>query len=385
MRVLYILHSTIMGGATISFLNLITGMKERNVEVIVVIPKMDYALTEKLKRLNVEWLISPLVSSYLKRDCGTITRMAVYYLKLIPRLLKKEYQKYKSLRSLTIIVRNCCPDIIHTNTGVIHEGYVCAKKLRIPHVWHLREYQDLDFNWKICPSKRVFISSLRKSNVITITNHILHYFQLDNSPNAQTIYNGIMNRNEVCFDWPKDNNFLCASRISPEKGHETIIRAFATFYKKHPNYRLTILGFGNESYISYLKKLSQDLGCSQSIEWLGFQSNVQSYMRKAKALIVASRFEGFGRMTAEACFCGCIVIGKNTGGTSEILSKTGGLLFETKEQMVMNMECVARYDEQRYRSIAMSAQKVAQDNYSIESNVELTYQFYLKILKSRGG
>ena len=43
------------------------------------------------------------------------------------------------------------PDIIHTNTGVIHEGLKVAKRLKIPHVWHLREYQDKDFNWEAFP------------------------------------------------------------------------------------------------------------------------------------------------------------------------------------------------------------------------------------------
>ena len=40
-------------------------------------------------------------------------------------------------------------------------------------------------------------------------------------------------------------------------------------------------------------------------------------MSKALALFVPSSFEGFGFITVEAMFCGCLVIGRNTGGTKE--------------------------------------------------------------------
>ena len=39
MKVLYILHSSIMGGATISFLNLLTGIKLKGVDPYVIINK----------------------------------------------------------------------------------------------------------------------------------------------------------------------------------------------------------------------------------------------------------------------------------------------------------------------------------------------------------
>ena len=51
-------------------------------------------------------------------------------------------------------------------------------------------------------------------------------------------------------------------------------------------------------------------------------------MSKSKALIVASRSEGFGRMTVESMFNGSMVIGRNSGGTLEVLKKMGGILYD---------------------------------------------------------
>lgn len=37
-------------------------------------------------------------------------------------------------------VRRFAPDIIYTNTGVVPIGAILARLLRVPHVWHLREF-----------------------------------------------------------------------------------------------------------------------------------------------------------------------------------------------------------------------------------------------------
>jgi len=49
------------------------------------------------------------------------------------------------------------------------------------------------------------------------------------------------------------------------------------------------------------------------------RDDVYAIMSRATALIVPSHFEGFGRITAEAMFNGCLVAGYNSAGTREIL------------------------------------------------------------------
>ena len=124
------------------------------------------------------------------------------------------------------------PDIIHTNVGVIHEGFHVAKELGIPHVWHLREYQTKDFKYFIYPTFDRFVSYLRETNVITITDDIKKHFGLTSLSTAHTIYNGIFFSNECIIQKSKENYFLMASRISPEKGHADAIKAFSNGYFK---------------------------------------------------------------------------------------------------------------------------------------------------------
>ena len=104
-------------------------------------------------------------------------------------------------------------------------------------------------------------------------------------------------------------------------------------------------------------------------------------MSKAKALIVASYNEGFGRMTAEAAFCNTIVIGRNTAGTKEILSKTGGLPFNNVTEMTNQMEAISTMSHDEYKIMAQKAQKVAIDCFSIESNVNQVQELYKSIVQ----
>lgn len=381
MKVLYILHSTIMGGATISFLNMIAGMSKRGVQIFIIIPSHD---VEFVNLTNEKYGSVCFVSPIPWSICVNTNYSGLYgnlrdSLFFFPRYLNKYRAEKSALKRFSGIIEEVKPDIIHTNTGVTWMGLWAAKKYGLPHVWHLREYQDKDFGWKIFPSKKCFEYYLRKSNVITISDDLRHYFHLDDCDTAHTIYNGIMNHNESEMHWPKKNYFLMASRVSKEKGHDDVIKAFAEFYKTHDNYKLCIMGFGQKDYLDHLKALSVSLGCSEAIDWIGFQGDVKPYMRKARALIVASYFEGFGRMTAEACFMGCMVIGRNTGGTKEIIDKTGGELFETTEGLMAKMNKVADMKEFEYIGSMKKAQHIAINTFSNESNVMNIYELYEKL------
>ena len=214
--------------------------------------------------------------------------------------------------------------------------------------------------------------------MITITDGIREYFKLT-SPKAKTIYNGIYHRDEACFVKDKEPYFLVASRISPEKGILDVIKAFSRFSLRH-EYRLRIAGMDSEHYVESLVNTAKELECLDRIDFLGFQKDVRHLMSNAKALIVASPYEGFGRMTAEAAFCGTLVIGRNTAGTKEIMDVTGGLAFTSTEEMTEQMEALALMSDNEYTSRALFAQKKAIDYYSIENNVNRVFSLYKDIL-----
>jgi len=383
MKVLYIIHSTIMGGATISFLNMIEELKkEKDIIPYVVYPTSseNHQLIDRLKELRINYYSTRVVMS-IYPSIKNLKDILLFPLK-IAKLFVGKLLSYIQLKSVIV---KFSPDIIHTNTGVVHEGATVARKLKIPHCWHIREYQDKDFNWKIFPAKQQFISVLMRDNVITITKDLTKHFQLQNHKNARVIYNGVLYENEKIYIHEKEKYFLCASRISPEKKIEGTIQAFAEFCKTNSDYKLLIAGFctGNE-YMIELQRLVDNLGLTSRVKFLGYKNKceIAQLMSNACALIVSSQYEAFGRMTAESLIYGCLVIGRNTGGTKEILETTdGGWLYNNQDELTKFMsDIVNLVNTEQYKQKIITAQNMAVSLYSIEQNANAIYSLYNKLI-----
>ena len=377
MKVAYILNTTKMGGGNISFINMIEKLHQKGVEIHIIHP--DKKIDPIFYSLTKDFVTQYYFCKMRPRIIEIYNHSLIYKAKCVAKRLIFRFEVFNLIRILKLI----SPQLVHTNVGVIHSGYFACKILNIPHLWHLRVYQDKDFDWSIIPSKQNFISYLKNTNVICITKDICASFNLDNYKNAEVIYNGCFSVNDCIYTQAKQKYFLCCSRLSPEKGHDIVIRAFSQFYKDHSDYKLVIAGFGNQDYVDYLTNLAKQLKCINAISFLGFQKNVRPLLDKAKALIVASKFEGFGRMTAEAAFRGCIVIGRNTGGTKEIIDKTGGVFFDgTVQDLINKMYSVSKLSTEDYSKISLKALEVAKNQFSIEQNAENVYQTYKRILKN---
>lgn len=378
MKILYILHDPNMHGSTISFINMLKGLVEKGIDATVVVPddiQPSHLFIEEMDLCHVRVISSYLIQSKynptVKQECNRVKNKIFFY-----------RQKYYSYKLLVDIIKKEKPDIVHTNVGVIHEGMWAARRCRIPHVFHIREYQDKDFGWYIFPSKFFFshiILPLSTKNIF-ISKDLCKNFSQHNKKNSIVIYNGIYSRKVILPSVKKERYFLCASRISPEKGLDDVIDCFSVFSKENPEYRLKIAGEGPSSYLVKLKNKAQENGCLSKIDFLGHISDLKLLYQQAKALLVASFFEGFGRMTAEAAFCGCLVVGRNTGGTKEILEQIGGYLFADKNEFIKQLFDIEALSDAEYENKKNISQIQAINEYSIETNVEFVNNVYREML-----
>jgi glycosyltransferase involved in cell wall biosynthesis len=73
-------------------------------------------------------------------------------------------------------------------------------------------------------------------------------------------------------------------------------------------WRLQIAGTGSEESLQYLKKLCKENGVEDSVDFLGFVSNMESLYKKASVFVLSSRYEGFGLVLIEAMSQGCACV-----------------------------------------------------------------------------
>ena len=99
--------------------------------------------------------------------------------------------------------------------------------------------------------------------------------------------------------------FLGVGRLTTQKDFGTLIRAFAVVRQKR-DVQLIILGEGPMR--SELMELARSLNVADCLDLPGYVFNPLAYMRNADALVMSSRYEGFGLVLAEALACGTQLI-----------------------------------------------------------------------------
>ena len=110
---------------------------------------------------------------------------------------------------------------------------------------------------------------------------------------------------------------LSAGRLTRQKDHATLIRAFALVRAARPA-RLIILGEGEDR--PALEHLVHALGLDDDVQLPGFTINPLAYMAKARLFVLSSRWEGFGNVIVEAMACGTPVVSTDCpSGPAEIL------------------------------------------------------------------
>ncbi|MBL8200266.1 MAG: glycosyltransferase [Chromatiales bacterium] len=113
-------------------------------------------------------------------------------------------------------------------------------------------------------------------------------------------------------------NLLAVGRLSPEKGYENLLAAFARLAASRNDVHLTVIG--NGPLATELREKSAALGLSDRVTFLGFLADPFPYYVHADALVLASRWEGFPNVVLEALASGIPVVATPCGGvTAEIV------------------------------------------------------------------
>lgn len=115
-------------------------------------------------------------------------------------------------------------------------------------------------------------------------------------------------------------------RLSPVKGIEDLIQAFAQLAAEDASVRLVLAGDG--VLRDKVKETLEEAGFADRASFLGWVSDkvLGALYRAADVVIVPSRYEPFGMVALEAASCGAAVIASRVGGLAEIVDASGGAI-----------------------------------------------------------
>ena len=271
-------------------------------------------------------------------------------------------------------------DIIHTNSSAYQFGAAAAQSLKIPHIWHLREYQSLDFGHSHAYSLPYLKKQLHKPGNfnIAITKGIYNFYQLKEE-NSTIIYDGVLKQNYKPKELPKEDYFLFVGRIVKEKGIFSLLNSYKDYLVRGGSFKLILAGNYSSKTKQKIDRLIEKYNIQNSIMFKGLLPTNQIYdlMNRATALVVPSPFEAFGLITAEAMFNKCLVIGKDTAGTKEQFdngqkkyNKEIALRFTNEQQLTTHLTDIEQKQIQQYTKIIERAYNYASSLYSIENNAK---------------
>lgn len=202
-----------------------------------------------------------------------------------------------------------------------------------------------------------------------------------NKSNLITVYNGIdlskfeKNVDDVALD-NDVVNLITIGRFSDQKDYPNLIHAFALLKKyMDTNIELTIVGDGELR--SEIEELIQELELSDSIVLLGRRSDIPQLLSQADIFVLASKFEGFGLVVAEAMACKCYVVATDSGGVAEVMGDTGKLVpIQNSQALAAALkEAVSLEASERARNNEQARVRV-EKLFSLEASVNKWLELY---------
>jgi len=268
------------------------------------------------------------------------------------------------------------PDIIVTNFAandiMLFVSWLFRAKFRLCYFHTLVEAYIADHG-KLPFNQRLNI--FRKSIVFKMATHMLpcstagkkelvQYYHIKESkafvfPNALPDTE-IRNNNNS-----KRIGFL--GRLDHTKGVDILIDAFAKVIKNIPDIVLEIGGTGSNE--NELKRRTESLGIADKIIFKGLvsYSEVHNFLSSINFLVVPSRADNLPTVALEAFSVATPVIGSNSGGIPDIITKEyNGLLFEKENAEELSQKMMQLITDKSQRdSLAVNARKKFEEKYCV--------------------
>lgn len=187
--------------------------------------------------------------------------------------------------------------VVHNSLEGIYGDHRLLKKIGIPSAIRKKISMRL-FHWKYDRFIRKY--SLLSDRVITLSerffDELMSFAGYDQKNKLVAIPNPLTQSG--CDTYPqKENEVLYVGRLSEEKQVPLLLEVWAKVEPANPDWRLTIVGDGNESErcIQVVHKLNL-----KRVQFEGYKSDPSPYYRRAQIFCMTSRFEGFGLVLVEA-------------------------------------------------------------------------------------
>ncbi len=163
---------------------------------------------------------------------------------------------------------------------------------------------------------------------------------------------------------PREPVILFAGSLIERKGVAGLIEAMAVVRRRHPEYRLVLIGDGPQR--AELESLARRRDLADGVRFTGnlVPSEVARWMRRAELFVLPSLEEGQGVALLEALASGTPCVGGAVGGIREMLSPDWGVLVPPGDSQALGNAALDLLEHaDRRRAMGQAAASDVRERY----------------------
>ncbi len=199
-----------------------------------------------------------------------------------------------------------------------------------------------------------------------------HVFYIPNGVNLARFAQGDSQLFRDQFGLENQPYVLCVSRMETQKNQLLLVRAFAEFAERHPEYQLVLIGpVVMDDYYQQIRAAVDALSLKEKVVLIpGFPPNdplLTSAYKGASIFALTSHNEPFGIVVLEAWAAGVPVVASRVGGIPGFVRDGEDcLLFadDDEQALIAQLELLASDSAVRHHLIAAGAKKVTEYDWT---------------------
>ena len=272
---------------------------------------------------------------------------------------------YNVAKNLVPFLREEGVEILYCNTSTSCVGVWLKKMLKLPLIYHVREFGIEDQCFQHFHGEKWFNNKLKNADeIIVISKALLSKYKNSFDRNRiSVVYNDVSKAyiNPCNHKWDEPIKIMSCGAIIPGKGHMDVIRATCELTAEGYPVQLFVVGNDKTQYAPEIKNKTAEIGGNRSVEFTGLISDMNEFRKKIDIGVVASVSEAFGRITIEGMLSQLLIIGANAGANPELIEDgVTGLLYESGNVDSLKQKIIwAIKNKERAKTIGENSMKYA--------------------------
>ena len=345
-KVIFLISSSIMGGAQVYIANLIEAIKDKY-EVLLICPNGYLPEIVRKKSPKVKIIETKIGLSNIRNLKKIFDKEITDNTVINAHLLGTGFYSCLALKN----IKNKL--IVTLHQPILYEGINFIKRIMYPHI-----------------IKRM---SRRVDSYISVSNEIKDSLRLYTDRECVYIANAVPDispKKDILDVSQKDIiNIGIIGRLTEQKNHFVFLDAAKEIRKKKKNTSFYIIGDGELR--EELKKYCCLLELDDCVYFVGAVNNPFDWMRKLDILVFSSDFEGIPLTMLESMSVGLPIVSTDVGGVPDVIvNGKNGILVPAKDSIAISDSVISLIeDDKLYTEIQETAISFIKSDLDYETNI----------------